>query len=534
MNNKHSRRLRVGFLSVLCLVSVGLIGGNAFAAPPIPQSLTIDGFQHMPSSGENHHMKLVGYNDLQGRETLQVTTRGDWAYVGHHNRPSSWPEVHYNPLTKQYEENGTTILDIRNPHMPRIVAHIPNFENRNSRSAVTVYNLMGSGKDYLVRNSEGATAPKFKYEIFDITQRAQGIAHISKVGEITGTPVGSCAGDATYPICGGIVSSTAHKAYFSNSGLLYLSLDEPGFRNGLHLVVYDMSGLPNVAPNAANNFNSTLVGRGWLPGQKLTEPAPEESLSGHHAIVDEENNRVYMGYLSGGNVVSWDISNRTPGGPNKEYPIAWTIDLNPPGKEAHTATVIKYDKVPNFGFASGNPASEVGLPRLYAMVSDEATSNSYWRFTDVPPGVRSGVREKITMLDVTHADETGTAMQVSSWQVPPENYIMRGGRFGPHQFNETVNSEFNKFEDKIAFVAYFNAGVRAIDISDPYKVKEVGYYVPQENPRCGWLGGNQPHPNVQSNDVEVDYRGLVLAPDRVGCGLWILEFEKEKEEERGR
>ena len=39
--------------------------------------------------------------------------------------------LHYNPLTQQYEENGTTILDISNPARPRIVAHIPNFEHRD-------------------------------------------------------------------------------------------------------------------------------------------------------------------------------------------------------------------------------------------------------------------------------------------------------------------------------------------------------------------------------------------------------------------
>ena len=522
MSKKHSWGLHVGLFSVLCLIAVGLIAGNAFADRPIPipQFLSIDGYQHMPSSGEQKNMKLVGYNDLQGRETLQVSTRGNWAYVGHHNRPGT-ASIHYNPLTKQYEENGTTILDISHPSHPRIVAHIPNFENRNSRSAVTVNNFMGSGKDFLVRNSEGATAPRFKYEIFDITQRAKGIDHIWKVGEITGTPQDSCGIG-----CGGIVTSTAHKAYFSQSGFLYLTLDEPGFRNGLHLAVYDMSVLPSAPNVSTNNFDNRFVGRGWLPGQKLTEPAPAESLGGHHPIVDEENNRVYMGYLSGGDVVSWDITNRYPAGPNHEYPIKWTIDLNPPGKEAHTATVIKYDKVPNFDDSIVSGQGVKGLPRLYALVSDEATGGSVWQFNDTPPGVRSGVREKITMLDVTHADETGEAMQVSSWQVPPDKYIRRGGRFGPHQYNETVNSEFNKFTDRIAYVAYFNAGVRAIDISDPYKITEVGYYVPQENPRCGFIAGNQPHPNVHSNDVEVDYRGMVLAPDRAGCGLWILELDK--------
>ena len=517
MRRARSWRLAAGLIAVLCLVAVGLIAGNASAAPPvpIPQTLTIDGYQNMPSSGEKQNMKLVGYNDLQGRETLQVTTNGNWAYVGHHNRFNSASTIKYNPLTNQYEENGTTILDISNPARPRIVAHIPNFENRNSRSAVTQYNFMGSGKDYLVRNSEGATGPRWKFEIFDITGRAQGIDHIWKVGEITGSPTTKG---------GGPFKANTHKGYFSKSGLFYAGADEANFRSGIHLMVFDLSGLPS-APVSKTNFDDTFVGRAWLPGQKESEPPPDEPLAGHHPIVDEENHRVCMGYLTGGNVVCWDTS-KNSGAPDYQYPIEWTLDLNPPGKEAHTVTMIKYDKVPNFGYASGNPASEIGLPRLYAMVSDEAVSDSYWRFNDVPPGVRSGVREKITMIDVTHYEENKTGMAVSSWQVPPENYIMRGGRFGPHQYNETVNSEFNKFEDKIAFVAYFNAGVRAIDISDPYKIKEVGYYVPQENPRCGYIGGDQPHPNIQTNDVDVDYRGLVYAPDRVGCGLWILEFKK--------
>lgn len=512
MSTKQSWGVRVGFLAVLCLLVVGLMAGNAFAA------------QGMPSSGEHQNMKLVGYNDLQGRETLQVTARGNWLYVGHHNRPAS-ASIHFNPLTGKNEENGTTILDISDPARPVLVAHIPNFENRNSRSAVTVNNLMGSGKDYLVRNSEGATAPRWKFEIFDITNRAKGISGIFKVGQITGTPAGTCSGSP----CGGEIISTAHKSYFSKSGFLYVAADEVGFREGLHLIVYDLRGLPGVAsPSDTANYNHTFVGRGWLPGQKETEPAPAEELSGHHPIVDEENGRVYMGYLSGGNIVSWDISANS-GAPDYQYPIKWMIDCNPPGKEAHTVTVIKYDKVPNFddSLVSG-ASSDRGLPRWYAMLSDEATGGSMWRFNDVPPGVREAVREKITMFDVTHAEETGFPFPVSSWQVPPDKYIKRGGRFGPHQFNETVDSEFNKFVDKIAFVAYFNAGVRAIDISDPYDIKEVGYYVPQENPRCGFIGGNQPHPNVQSNDVEVDYRGLVYSPDRVGCGLYILEFKKDK------
>ena len=113
MRNKHSWGLHVGFFSVLCLVVVGLMAGGTFAAPG------------MPSSGEKQHINLIGYNDVQGRETLQVTTIYDeatgkyWAFIGHHNRPG-FVDIHHNPLTGEDEENGTTILDITDPKRPTV------------------------------------------------------------------------------------------------------------------------------------------------------------------------------------------------------------------------------------------------------------------------------------------------------------------------------------------------------------------------------------------------------------------------------
>lgn len=106
--------------------------------------------------------------------------------------------------------------------------------------------------------------------------------------------------------------------------------------------------------------------------------------------------------------------------------------------------------------------------------------------------------------------------------MPDGNFCEKGARFGPHQFAETMNRELNLFEDKIAYVAYFNAGMRVIDISDPYNIKEVGYYVPQQT----LPGPTTNQTVVQTNDVDVDYRGLVYASDRNGNGLWILEFNK--------
>jgi hypothetical protein len=59
---------------------------------------------------------------------------------------------------------------------------------------------------------------------------------------------------------------------------------------------------------------------------------------------------------------------------------------------------------------------------------------------------------------------------------------------------------------------YFNAGLRIVDISDPFKTKEVGYYIPhttdKTKPRLKKV--------IQTNDVDLDYRGLIYITDRAG------------------
>ncbi len=76
---------------------------------------------------------------------------------------------------------------------------------------------------------------------------------------------------------------------------------------------------------------------------------------------------------------------------------------------------------------------------------------------------------------------------------------------------------------ELIFATYQNAGVRAFDISDPYRPIEVGALVPTA-PRS--LMDTRPErPRVvQSADVFVTADGLIHSTDYNG-GLYIIEFD---------
>ena len=128
-------------------------------------------------------------------------------------------------------------------------------------------------------------------------------------------------------------------------------------------------------------------------------------------------------------------------------------------------------------------------------------------------------------------------MVVSNFMVPEKsgNFCRRGGRFGAHSSNESMAAVFYK---KVAFVTYFNAGVRAIDVRDPYQPKEVGYFIPgiteATDKRCIKVDGKDVcKVAIQSNNVETDDRGYVYVVDRANTGMHILELTGDARKSAG-
>ena len=482
-------------------VLIALLGAAVAACrAPEPAPAAESSADERADAAQN--VRLVGHNDLQGRESLVVTTmsdpaNGSWVYIGHHE--SFWDQKpKMNPITGREEWNGTSIVNVDDPANPKYVWHIPNETDRNSRGVSVVYDYKfdGLGRDYLIRNSEnltlGETGTDLKYQIFDITDRGTDPSKISFVSEITGTPPNSCG-----PGCGGTFILRAHKGWWSpETGYFYAASGEPGFRNVI-VQIFDLK----------NPKEPKFVGRSWLPGLKDTEPKEQyEGQYSHHPVVDEQNKRLYVGYRNnGGQIAGFDITDPA------NQKLLWSVDMNPPFRGPHTVSPIVYDQVPNIGKA--------GLPRTYAFVVDEAAAG------DSAP-CENPIRAGSYMIDITNESKP---MLVSTWQVPVGDFCTKGGRFGPHQSAETVNGKINRFENKLAWIAYFNAGVRVVDLSNPFALKELGYYVPKTTATSHPMEKTQPSV-IQMNDVDIDHRGLAYASDRAGAGLFILEYTGNRDE----
>jgi hypothetical protein len=134
-------------------------------------------------------------------------------------------------------------------------------------------------------------------------------------------------------------------------------------------------------------------------------------------------------------------------------------------------------------------------------------------------------RDVLLIFDIT---EEAHPLSVSTFQVPeePGDFCHRGGRFGPHSFADAYHPAFDK---KLVVLAYFNAGVRVVDIRDPFAPKEVARFIPEVTANttesCIEIAGAQRCDlAVQTNNVNLDDRGYIYAVDRASTGLHVLEL----------
>jgi len=186
----------------------------------------------------------------------------------------------------------------------------------------------------------------------------------------------------------------------------------------------------------------------------------------------------YQGYIDGG-VMILDIADRS------RPRLVSRLDYHPP-MPGFTHTVVPL------------------LSRDLLAVSDEAVRDGG---ADWP--------KLVWLVDVsteTNPTILGTA------PLPYEELRSRGGRVGAHNLHENDPGGVAWRSDDFLVGAFFNGGVRAYDVGDPFHPREVGHLVPA-------APAGAPAGAVQVNDVFVDENRLIYAVDRFTGGLYLVEAD---------
>jgi hypothetical protein len=228
-----------------------------------------------------------------------------------------------------------------------------------------------------------------------------------------------------------------------------------------------------------------------------------------------KGNRVYAGYgtTKDGIIEILDRDKlihgpKDPTDANLESPLIARLDL-PPDVGAHTTFPMLGMEVPDL-----DKYAPAVRKRDFLVIVGETTDNEC-----------QSLEQMLHIFDITTESRI---FGVSTYYVPESsgNFCSRGGRFGTHSINENMTPVFYK---RIIFVAFFNAGVRAVDVRDPYHPREIAYYIPaitdKTDKRCVGTGAAEKCKiAIQTNNVEVDERGYVYIVDRANTGMHILQL----------
>jgi len=402
----------------------------------------------------------------------QVVVDGDYAFIGHMDPP-----------------HGTSILDVSNPATPKVVGHIA-LEGEASHShkvrvihdgTIMITNLERARRGFF-RKGRAALAAKQRLEKeLGRDPSPQEIADAAEVG-VEQVPEFVVAGAVPYDDGGiriwDIKDKTAPKLithvktgsdgshrFDVDDNYIYVSSGKEGFSGNI-LQIFDIGDPAKPEP----------VADWWVPGQNVaageTPPLAHGAVQLHHAM--RCGDELWAGCWYGG-LAGIDVS-----------------DISKP------TTFARYDYHPAFPHPTHTvmrPPFKIGGKDIIVCIDEEASH------------VRGQAHAFLWFFELVDGTELKpiSTFHVAEGETP---YARDGARFGAHQYQEHFDGR------PLLFGTWFSAGLRAVDFSDPFRPKEVGAFIPEpmEEGR-----------NLQTNDVEVDSRGLVYVLDRFR-GLDIAEF----------
>ncbi len=423
----------------------------------------------LPRPDFARNMKLIGHSDIGGRgDGLQVMVHRGFAYVAH-----PWSQ-------------GFSIVDVRDPRRPGRTVFVPAPENTWTIHLQTHDDLL------LVVDALDlfADTSKFPDEKSYYTRSVGHTVGTADGGETVGTAEGGSrttrpwtAGMTVYDISIPdaprkigflpVEGVGIHRIWYVGGRWAYASALLDGFSDYIFITI-DM----------ADPTRPEIAGRWWLPGMNAAAGETPTWGAGrrfalHHALT--EGDTAYACWRDGGLTIL-DIADR-----------------------ANPKLIAHRNWSPPYG---GGTHSPLPLPaRDLLIVADEAVLDN-----------EEDGRKLTWVFDIR---DKANPVSISTFPVPSEvDYAAKGGHFGPHNLHENRPGSF--VSDTLIFATWQNAGVRAFDISDPYRPVETGALVPPAPRAMTDKRPNRPRV-VQSADIFVDAAGLLYVTDNNG-GLSIVEY----------
>ncbi|NND71035.1 MAG: RNA polymerase subunit sigma-70 [Rhodothermales bacterium] len=414
-----------------------------------------------------HNTRLLGHLDIPGGG--QIVVVDDYAYVGHMKPPY-----------------GTSIIDVSDPTNPVVIASLdaasPWSHTHKVRVAgdIMITNVEQDRRHFL---RKGARIEVLEVELKTTLGREPTETEMAQALEVSEAELGEIKTGMLrgYDEGGFKIWDISNKgkpellSYQRTFGFgvhrfdmdeqyAYISTEMPGYLGNI-LVIYDIS----------NPQSPREVSRWSMPGQHLAGgETPTWHGYGHrlHHAMRVGNELWASVWHAGFRVIDIsDITRPRTIASHNYHP--WVVE------PTHTVLPV---------------SSSIGGRRI-AVVADEEHVHRHgqphaglWLFdvTDL---------NAIAPVSTFHVSELD-----SPWARAP-------GRFGMHQFQEHI-------DDQLVYCAWFAGGLRIVDISNPGFPTETGFFIPTP------VDANA---SPQSNDVDVDERGLVYLLDR-NRGIDIIEY----------
>jgi hypothetical protein len=513
MNTCNKKLVLLLFVTLI----VWLLGGSCLAAD--------QGDVDRTPYGVGVNMHVVGYNDMQGRPSYMPHVQKQGSryilYASEHVGTGAY----LNPMNGQMEYDGTSIIDVTNPHHPIYLHHLPSLYGppNNERRHIRVCagdDLPGKlypGK-YFAVGSDGQVS----HTLWDVTDPANPVLISKLIDNLTYTHKESWDCESGY------IAMPKNSATWHSSGAACTT--SPG--GGCNIAIFDLHDPYN--PKYITDWG--LVGQ--TPGSTVT---PKPAMV-HETVISTDpvyGTRLYGAYGISVSGDGWlqvaDLSKILALG----HPVTTDADIlagqlgvQKMSYEFGMHSFWPFLHIPMADFAQNYPPAAGPVPgntnplvQDFGLASTEGTNNGC-----------VGWRAIAWVVDLNYPSEPQTVanIQIPALQGKGEfDFCANDARFGSHGISEDL---YPPFKNRFNAIAWFSGGVRVWDLRNPFQPKEVAWFVPNPNQNteqnCATRNGVTTCSNtIGTNNAATDDRGYVYAVDRYGTGAYVFELTGKARDE---